>query len=443
MNTSSIFLLLMSSYVALAFPKIEQNAKIEVPGRCTVSNFACPLNDTLIKFDDTQTKEGCRQRCRENDECNWWTHFNSDNADNKTNQCLLFNKCEVHDNQICNPVYSCFSGDGGCDYGDGNVPVVLGGINRNGTNVTRVEAFVEDNHDCNVIPEIPNDMAYKNRATAVFDANIYGCGGEGTNDVNPTKQCMVLDVLNKFDYHWKSSEEFISPMLDARTSAAAVGAYGELYVFGGSNSTPPNLSLMSSVLIYNPESKEWRYLDSEMEHARAGHCAILKKDLVFLLGGKTAGCGCDKDMSFDTYNITSKEWKTYSLDGTEQRMGHACVLYKDQIIVSGGASGTDWTNLRDDVIAIDIIPGENFAQISSLPSLNTPRMSHGMTIYMDSPYVMGGHSTNDDYIKDNEILNGNSTKWDFNETLFTTRSHFSVTELSTEIIAADNLRGCP
>ena len=72
MNTSSIFLLLMSSYVALAFPKIEQKAKIEVPGRCTVSNFACPLDEKLIKFDDTQTKEGCRQRCRENDECNWY-----------------------------------------------------------------------------------------------------------------------------------------------------------------------------------------------------------------------------------------------------------------------------------------------------------------------------------------------------------------------------------
>ena len=71
MNTSCIFLLLMCSYVALAFPRIEQKVEIAVPGRCTVSNFACPFNDTLIKFEDTQTKEGCRQRCRENGECNW------------------------------------------------------------------------------------------------------------------------------------------------------------------------------------------------------------------------------------------------------------------------------------------------------------------------------------------------------------------------------------
>ena len=71
MNTSSIFLLLMFCYVSLAFPSIEQKVEKGVPGRCTVSNFACPLDDKLIKFEDTQTKEGCRQRCRENDECNW------------------------------------------------------------------------------------------------------------------------------------------------------------------------------------------------------------------------------------------------------------------------------------------------------------------------------------------------------------------------------------
>ena len=356
-----------------------------------------------------------------------------------TNQCLLFHECEVHDNHICDPAYSCYSGDNGCDYGNGNVPVVLGGINQNGDNVTTVETFVDGSHDCNVIPQIPEDMAYKNRATADVDAFIYGCGGEGTNDVKPTKECMVLDVLNMFDYRWKSSED----MLDARTNAAAVGAYGELYVFGGSNATPPNLSLMSSVLIYNPETKVWRYLDSEMKHARAGHCAILRRDLVFLVGGKTAECGCDKYMSFDTYNITSKEWKTYTLDGTEQRMGHACTIHNDQIIVSGGASGTDWTNVRDDVISIDITPGSNFKKVTELPHLNRKRMSHGMTIYQNRPYVIGGHSTDDKYIDDNEMLSQNSTYWEVNGSLYSNRSHFSVTELSSEVISVDNLQGCP
>ena len=368
-----------------------------------------------------------------------WTHFGEDN-DETPNQCFLFDTCEIH--ETCNKPWSCFSSDSGCNYGKNDVPVVLGGIDGNGINVTKVEAYIGENApNCGDIPDIPSDMAFKNRATASFDANIYGCGGESTNHAKPTAKCMVLDVLNKPDYNWKSSDEDIPPMPDARTNAAAIGAYGELYVFGGSNVTSPNLFLMSSVFIYNPEDKGWRNLDTDMEHARAGHCAILQKDLVFLIGGKT--CGCDKCMTVDTYNITTKEWKTYSLEDQQPRMGHACTLYNNQIIVSGGAAGTDWTNILDDVISIDITPGSNFMTATQMSNLNFRRMSHGMAIYNDKPYVIGGHSTDDKYIDDNEILSEDDTEWALNGALYLTRSHFSVTELSSEMISADNPVGCP
>ena len=323
--------------------------------------------------------------------------------------------------------------------------MVLGGIDVDGLNVTKVEAFVDTYSPvCHLIPDIPTNMAYKNMATAIFDARIYGCGGEDTNDVAPTKKCMVLDVLNNYpadNYKWKSSDDAIPPMPDARTNAAAVGAYGELYVFGGSNVSSPNLFLMSSVFIYNPERKKWRNLDEDMTHARAGHCAILQKDLVFIIGGKTAGC--DKDMSVDTYNITSKTWETYSLEGQTQRTGHACTLYNNKIIVSGGSNGTDWTNVLNDVISIDVTPGSNFMHVKEYPKLNQSRMSHGMTIYKNSPYVIGGHGTNDEYIQDNERLSEDETNWIINGTLFSIRSHFSVTELNSQLIPTDNLQDCP
>ena len=310
--------------------------------------------------------------------------------------------------------------------------MILGGIDDEGYNVTTVEVFVEDyNPSCNLIPSIPSNMAYKNQATASVAASIFGCGGESTKYEKPTNQCMVLNVLNKPDYSWKSSEEDIPPMQEARTSAAAIGAYGELYVFGGSNVTSPNIFLMSSVSIYNPERKEWRYLDSLMTHARAGHCAVLEKDLVYIIGGKSSGSS--KYMTVDTYNITSKQWKTYSLedDMVEHRMGHACTVWEEQIIVSGGSSGTDWTNVLKDVVAININQETNYMRVSNLPSMIHSRMSHGMTMYKSRPYVVGGHSTADEYIDTNEILNDD---WVEMGELHAARSHFSVTELNSQLL---------
>ena len=369
-----------------------------------------------------------------------WTRFEEDNND-KPNYCLLFKECNNYTR--CDPVWSCYSGDVDCAYENGNAPVVLGGIDDKGCNVTTVEVFMENFKPvCNLIPSIPRDMAYKNRATAAVAAKIYGCGGEGTKDKIPTNKCMVLNVLNKPVYEWKSSPDDIPVMPDARTSAAAIGAYGELYVFGGSNVTSPNVFLMSSVSVYNPEKKRWRYLDSTMKHARAGHCAVIQKDMVYLIGGKT--CESSQYMSVDTYNITSKTWMTHSLknNNVEQRMGHACSVYHDKIIISGGSCGTDWTHVLNSVMAIDLTPGSSYMNVTHLSSMINRRMSHGMTIYKDSPYVIGGHGVSDENIDVNEMLDYNQNGWTVNGELHAARSHFSITEIDSKLLPENNAEEC-
>ena len=69
MNLISICLLLICTTFATGSPRRERKDGQGIPGRCTVENFACDTNNMLNKFEDTQTNEGCRQRCRENDEC--------------------------------------------------------------------------------------------------------------------------------------------------------------------------------------------------------------------------------------------------------------------------------------------------------------------------------------------------------------------------------------
>ena len=327
--------------------------------------------------------------------------------------------------------------------GNGTAPVVLGGIDDQGDNITTVEVFVDGYKSCcNLIPKIPVNIAYENRAAATVAAKIYGCGGEETDTKAPTSNCMFLNVLDKAHYEWKSSPSDIPPMQDKRTSAAAVGAYGELYIFGGSNVALPNVYLLSSVSIYNPEIKRWRFLDSSMPHARAGHCAVLLKDVVYIIGGKTTESASTRKavfLSIDTYNITSKVWsKTFSLEGygIENRKDHACTFHHNSILISGGSSGTDWTDVLSSVIAINVNPGEGYMSVTKLPNLNQSRMSHGMTIYKDKPYVMGGHGTSDKHIDVNEMLinNGGGSGWTENGELQSARIHFSLTELSTNLL---------
>merc|ERR1712150_93713 len=130
------------------------------------------------------------------------------------------------------------------------------------------------------------------------------------------------------------------------------------------------------------------------------------------------------------------------MGGKEQRMGHACSLYHDEIIVSGGSSGTDWTNVLNNVMSIDITPGSSYMKVTDLPSMKHPRMSHGMTIYKDSPYVIGGHSTNDEFIEINEMFSTQNDSWVDKGTLHAARSHFSITELNSQLLPEEDPQQC-
>ena len=75
-RVSDIFLLLMVITISYALPSGKrQNKQSGSPGyECVVNNFACSdmSHDNLInEYEDTQTDEGCRQRCVESNGCKW------------------------------------------------------------------------------------------------------------------------------------------------------------------------------------------------------------------------------------------------------------------------------------------------------------------------------------------------------------------------------------
>ena len=75
-KVSDIFLLLMVITISYALPSGKRQVKQSgSPGyECVVENFACSdmSHDNLInEYQDTQTDEGCKQRCVESSDCNW------------------------------------------------------------------------------------------------------------------------------------------------------------------------------------------------------------------------------------------------------------------------------------------------------------------------------------------------------------------------------------
>ncbi len=87
----------------------------------------------------------------------------------------------------------------------------------------------------------------------------------------------------------------------ARTKAAAIDAYGLLFVIGGSNGA----ETLDSMEILDPTTGEWT-MGKQMFRPRMDHCVARYKDAIYAVGGLTT----DGEMApnIDVYNMTIQQW---------------------------------------------------------------------------------------------------------------------------------------
>ena len=148
----------------------------------------------------------------------------------------------------------------------------------------------------------------------------------------------------------------------------------ELYVIGGEDS-------WHDVQIYNPVFDKWRR-GTSMETARAGHCAVVLKEHIYVIAGND-GEICHN--SVECYNPLTDQWAEIS-SLSEVRRSATAVAVGGKIIVVGGFG--DMTNTTIEPSCEIFEPSTN--QWSLVPSLSIHRAASGIVSIGDTVYLFGG-----------------------------------------------------
>jgi N-acetylneuraminic acid mutarotase len=267
------------------------------------------------------------------------------------------------------------------------------------------------------------------------DGKIYTFGGANTRRV-PNQ----LDTVEAFDPHTGAFES-LPPMPRARDSlAAAVGADGRLYVFGGAG--PPvqlpgemgaRRHVDAEVDAYDPASREWS-TPTSMPTPREGLAAVAARDgRIYTIGGTNDdGEYSDAVEAFDPWcmehadadgnctitnlvgqQTTAKTWEVLPPLNTPRTLLGAVAATDGHIYALGGVGAVG--TLRTVEATLDS-PLRGIAGLDlswqRVSEMGTPRSSFGATIGPDRIYALGGAgATNSAALNSAEVYDLPTHNW--------------------------------
>lgn len=158
----------------------------------------------------------------------------------------------------------------------------------------------------------PMSESRKNASVASSDGKIYVLGGE--NATGSLKTFAAYDTEKKT---WESLPDY--PGTNTGICKAAMFACNhEIYVLGGQTDTGAMAKLLSTVYVYNTETKQWKKR-ADMAQGRTNPATAVSKDSVYVFSkaGET-----DKA---DIYDIKADTWETTVLPDTSTVIDAAAV----------------------------------------------------------------------------------------------------------------------
>ena len=158
----------------------------------------------------------------------------------------------------------------------------------------------------------PMSESRKNASVASSDGKIYVLGGE--NATGSLKTFAAYDTEKKT---WESLPDY--PGTNTGICKAAMFACNhEIYVLGGQTDTGAMAKLLSTVYVYNTETKQWKKR-ADMAQGRTNPATAVSKDSVYVFSkaGET-----DKA---DIYDIKTDTWETTVLPDTSTIIDAAAV----------------------------------------------------------------------------------------------------------------------
>ena len=154
-----------------------------------------------------------------------------------------------------------------------------------------------------------------------------------------------------------------------------------IIIAGGKNK---NENAINSVEIFSWENKTWTLLNP-MSTCRSRASAVTYQGEVIISGGR------DGKKSRDTMETSScdasVEWKISPVKLPQLCRGHAAVMYKDTLILSGGRLGSG-SKVSDKIYEISMVPPYSTKILTTMPET---RYDHTMEVFEDKLYIIGGY----------------------------------------------------
>ena len=202
------------------------------------------------------------------------------------------------------------------------------------------------------VPQLPSTNN-GNQVILTNNNEILTCGGYGNN----LQKCFVLNTK-------KAKWEAHSDLINERFRFDSVTMPTGVYLFGGYSSRTTSEFLPSG-------STNWQMGPSvgPMGPILYG-CAVRKSDFeIIFIGGEYS------DKKIIQLNIKTNKWTTLG-ELQEGRYHHACAVFDDKIVVTGGYNSKGgWTISSSEVISL-----QNLSKSELVGHMNERRSEHGMAI---------------------------------------------------------------
>ena len=207
------------------------------------------------------------------------------------------------------------------------------------------------------------------------------------SDHNTKLQGQVDDLSNKINQMCEMQTEMMTKVTHMMTEVKQLKEMNpgqhlvrkSIIIAGGYNGK----GNINSVEIFSWSQKRWTMINP-MSICRTRASAVTYKGEVLISGG------FDGKKSTNTIETSScdqsVEWKISQVKLPELGRGHATVMYKDSLILSGGVMGPQ-SKTSDKIYEISMVPPYSTKVLTTMPE---PRYDHTMELFKDKLFIFGG-----------------------------------------------------
>ena len=272
-----------------------------------------------------------------------------------------------------------------------HVVVITGGETDYGE-VSDTDCFVLSNKKWASLAPIPHSCISEECiwfVSTVCGGRLYGLDGK----------TVKVSCYNPQENAWRARFTCLS----SHTGCALTSFNEELYLMGGLYLNDQDLSevMICEVQKYNPMCNEWTQLAS-MKSCRAGHCAVVLEDLIYVIGGSD---GLTSLKSVESYDPSTNRWSKVP-DMANTRKNAAGVNACGKIFVIGGYCDDHETNVEHSCEIFDA----HLNEWSLVSSPKIPRCNCGIVSVDDMVYIFGGEDT-DEWLESVECFDFKSNEW--------------------------------